>query len=64
MKMWRSYHVAKLLATFFATFPKPASIDIWLNNLNSMHKRIQFTKEINNSLAFLDVFIENQTPES
>ena len=44
----------------FATFTEPTSIDIFFNNLNSIHKQIQFTKEIesNNSLAFLDVLIE------
>ena len=44
----------------FATFTEPTSIDIFFNNLNSAHKQIQFTKEIesNNSLAFLDVLIE------
>ena len=44
----------------FATFTEPTSIDIFFNNLNSIHKLIQFTKEIesNNSLAFLDVLIE------
>ena len=44
----------------FATFIEPTSINIFFNNLNSIHKQIQFTKEIesNNSLAFLDVLIE------
>ena len=44
----------------FATFTEPTSIDIFFNNLNSIHKQIQFPKEIesNNSLAFLDVLIE------
>ena len=44
----------------FATFTTPTSIDIFFNNLNNIHKQNQFTKETesNNSLAFLDVFIE------
>ena len=44
----------------FATFTEPTSIDIFVNNLNCIHKQIHFTKEIesNNSLAFLDVLIE------
>ena len=43
----------------FATFTEPTSFDIFFNNLNCIHKQIQFTKEIesNNSLAFLDVII-------
>ena len=44
----------------FATFPNPSSIDIFLTNLNNIHNRLQFTKElqIHNSLTFLDVFKE------
>ena len=43
-----------------ATFPNPSSIDIFLTNLNNIHNRHQFTKElqIHNSLTFLDVFKE------
>jgi len=44
----------------FATFQNSSSIDIFLNNFNSICKQIQFTKELEsfNSLAFLDVLIE------
>ena len=44
----------------FATFTNTSSIDTFLCNLNSLHKQIQFTKEVelHNSLAFLAVFNE------
>ena len=43
----------------FAIFPNPTSIDIFLVNLNNIHNKIQFTKEvkIHNLLPFLDAFI-------
>ena len=44
----------------FPTFTEPTFMDIFSNNLNSIHTQIQLMKEIelNNSLAFLDVFIK------
>ena len=29
---------------YFATFTEPTSVDVFLNNLNSIHKQIQSTK--------------------